>query len=374
MPPITSLYIDATPLLVPDVGVGVYTLRLIQALGASPYASKVTVLLPEKASVDLPGVIRVRRVVLPKIPIPLLAHFFWATRMAAVARRENPAALFHSPGPWVGWGRPRRFVVTLHDSIARRFPRYQGKWLLRRAFQRAGERIAAGAEQVLTDSACSKRDLVALAGIPEKKIKIVYPWVDSSYRKDLQPEAWLKKVGLPRGYWLYVGGYDYRKNVEFLLAAYAQLRRQADGPPLVLAGRIPRDLRKPVCDVHGTIRALGLTSREVLFPGFISDADLPFLYAGASLMIYPSLYEGFGLPPAEAMAVGTPVLVSDTSSLPEVVRKEECRFRPDNSPQLLEKLRLALRYPESFRCELPPEFNESMALQSYLQAIGMADS
>lgn len=374
MPPATSLYIDATPLLVPDVGVGVYTLRLIRALAASSLSTRVTVLLPEEASADLPETVRVRPVVLPKIPIPLLAHFVWATRMAAVARRENPAALFHSPGPWVGWGHPRRFVVTLHDCIARRFPRYQGKWLFRRLFQKAAERMAAGAERVLTDSLCSQRDLVSLAGISEEKIRIVYPWVDSHYRKNLQPDAWLKKVGLPRGYWLYVGGYDYRKNVEFLLAAYAQLRRQTDGPPLVLAGRIPRDLRKPVCDVHGAIRALGLTSREVLFPGFISDADLPFLYAGASLMIYPSLYEGFGLPPAEAMAVGTPVLVSDSSSLPEVVRKEECRFRPDDLPQLLKKLGQALRAPESFRCELPPEFTEPMAVQTYLRAVGMADA
>lgn len=374
MPRAPSLYIDATPLLVPDVGVGVYTLRLIRALGTSLHASKVTVLLPEGVSADIPGAIRVKRVALPKIPIPLVAHFVWATRMAVVARRENPSALFHSPGPWVAWRRPDRFVVTLHDCIARRFPRYQGKWLLRRIFQRAGERIAAGAEQVLTDSVCSKRDLVTLAGIPEQKIRIVYPWVDSRFRSDLEPGPWLETRGLRRGYWLYIGGYDYRKNVEFMLAAYARLCRSVDCPPLVLAGRIPQNLRQPVCDVHGTIRNLGLTSRQVLFPGFISDADLPFLYAGASLLIYPSLYEGFGLPPAEAMAVGTPVLVSNASSLPEVVRKKACQFRPDDLPQLMEKMRLAVRSPETFRCELPPEFTEPAALQAYLHTMGLVDA
>ena len=369
----SRLCIDATPLRVPDVGIGVYTLRLLRALAKSRAASRVTVLVPESLPVALPGNLLVHRVRLPEIPIPLFSHFLWASRMASVAAKKDPGAVFHSPGPWVGVPRPRRFAVTMHDCIARRFPRYQGKWWVRKWFQRAGEKIASRADRVLTDSCCSRQDLVSLAGIPENKITVVYPWVDSHYRKGLDPAPLLSRMGLPSGYWLYVGGYDYRKNVEFLLDAYARARQETPCPPLVLAGRIPRDLRKPVCDVAGAMARNRLAPPDILLPGFVADEDLPLLYSGASLMIYPSLYEGFGLPPAEAIAVGTPVLASGTSSLPEVVRKAECRFDPANLSQLVEKLRAASRSPASFQCALPAEFTEDFAVQAYLSALGLAD-
>jgi glycosyltransferase involved in cell wall biosynthesis len=174
---------------------------------------------------------------------------------------------------------------------------------------------------------------------------------------------------LPSRFWLYLGGYDYRKNVERLIEAYSHARRDASCPPLVLAGAIPAQTAPPYSDPLGKARAAGLTTTEVIFPSSIATADLPGLYAAAELLVYPSLYEGFGLPPAEAMAVGTPVLVSDTSSLPEVVPRAECRFDSQSASALVEKLKSAATDPGQFHCALHEEFHEAYALGRYLNAV-----
>ena len=131
-------------------------------------------------------------------------------------------------------------------------------------------------------------------------------------------------------------------------------------------------MTKPYCDVFGALRDSGLDPDTVLMPGRIADSDLPGLYAGAGLFIYPSLYEGFGLPPAEAMAAGTPLLVSDGSSLPEVVQKPECRFDPAISSQLTAKLDAAAVDPSQFTSPLPPCISEAASIASYLAAIRLS--
>jgi glycosyltransferase involved in cell wall biosynthesis len=153
-----------------------------------------------------------------------------------------------------------------------------------------------------------------------------------------------------------------------LLQAYALACRQEKLPPLVLAGRIPPATRT-TCDVYGTLSALGLSSDQILFPGLVAVADLPILYRAASILIFPSLMEGFGLPPAEAMAVGTPVLASNTSSLPEVVQKPECLFDPTKLNSLVEKLLSASRDEAQFVAQLPPTFTESYGINRYVKLI-----
>ena len=153
------------------------------------------------------------------------------------------------------------------------------------------------------------------------------------------------KYGLPARYWLYTGGYDYRKNLECLITAYAATRARHPCPPLVLAGKIPTDLRKPVCDIPGAMTRANLTGSEVLMPGFIDDNDMAALYSGSELFVYPSLAEGFGLPPLEAMACGCPALAANATSLPEVVVDEAYRFSPFHPGQLTDLLGQAARSP-----------------------------
>jgi glycosyltransferase involved in cell wall biosynthesis len=133
----------------------------------------------------------------------------------------------------------------------------------------------------------------------------------------------MQKYGLSGDYFLYLGGFDWRKDVATLLRAFVGLLNSIppDGSPqlhLVVAGRLPDDdtdfTPNPIRIAHG----LGLGER-VVFTGWVPEEEKPALYAGAKAFVFPSRYEGFGLPPLEAMACGTPVIASNTSSLPEVV-------------------------------------------------------
>jgi glycosyltransferase involved in cell wall biosynthesis len=369
-PPL-PLVISGLALRNPSVGLGVYTRRLIEGLLRHAAGEvRLTVLIPAGLPAEslswLPEG-QIRRVKEPPTRLPGLFRDAWLFQR--MIRMVEPGAIFHSPAPAWAPSRRRPTIITLHDCIYRRFPRYLGRRFARKWLVFAAERYAATAQRVITVSHCAAEDLAQLARIPREKIEIVYNWVGPEFeavKARLAAAEVAAKYGLPSGYWLYLGGYDYRKNVEFLIRSYAAATRAAACPPLVLAGEIPSDLTKPYCDVHGALREAGLGEKAVFMPGRIADADLPGLYAGASLFIYPSLCEGFGLPPAEAMAVGVPVLVSDGSSLPEVVEKEECRFDPAVSARLTEKLEAAARDPMQFLSPPPPYLSEAAGIKAYL--------
>jgi len=221
---------------------------------------------------------------------------------------------------------------------------------------------------VLTDSEFSKRELMSKTKIPAQRVNVLYPWVDDGYFKptsDAEVSLIRQRLKLPNRFWLYVGGYDYRKNIEFLLRAYGEANKKRRLPRLVLAGKIPAHTRT-TCDVYGTLREINLSENQVLLPGPISHADLPTLYRAASLFIFPSLMEGFGLPPAEAMASGTPVLVSNRSSLPEVVQNSHCWFDPTCLESLVEKLGAAADNEQQFATRLDDRFTEDVAIQRYI--------
>ena len=153
---------------------------------------------------------------------------------------------------------------------------------------------------------------------------------------------------LPERFAFWVGDFRPEKNLSFLIQAWSRLReRLADLPVLVLAGEKRGDYRK----IQDEVRKHGL-EEQVLFPGFIPDDDLPAVYSAATVFVFPSLYEGFGLPPLEAMACGTPCVVSNSSSLPEVTGSaallfnptsldgfEDCMVRVLTQPELSESLR-----------------------------------
>jgi glycosyltransferase involved in cell wall biosynthesis len=174
---------------------------------------------------------------------------------------------------------------------------------------------------------------------------------------------------------LYLGGYDYRKNVELLIEAYGRAARAGACPTLVLGGNIPIAVgsRKPVCDVAGAVRRAGIDSDRLCCPGFIDDDDLAAVYAGAELFIYPSLAEGFGLPPVEAMSSGCPAIVADTTSLPEVVTDEDYRFPVADPARLIEMLLSAARSPRPLNPGFMRSFyGHARGLRDYLQVMERA--
>jgi len=230
-------------------------------------------------------------------------------------------------------------VVTVHDLIPMLLPAYRGSiWV--RLYTLLVAVAAKRADMVLTDSEASKWDIVRLLDIPAERVRVIYLAADDIYQPVLDEHrlaAIHRKYDLPESYLLYLGGFDQRKNVPTLLRAFAQL---AKDPRvfLVVAGRLPEyglDLAIQAKrsdffpDPQPIVQELGIGKR-VVFTGWVPEQDKPVLYSGARALVFPSLYEGFGLPPLEALACGTPVIASNRGSLPEIVGDGGLLLEPDD--------------------------------------------
>jgi len=209
-------------------------------------------------------------------------------------------------------------VVTVHDLGFKRFPETvmsKTRKLLRLGLGKSIKR----ADLVLADSAFTRQEILHFYDCPADKVRVLYAGVDTRVYHPGIPSDTIasakEKYGIKGDYILYMGTLEPRKNIERLLEAYIQLaNKRPDVPPLVLVGR-----KGWMYDgIFQKITEHGIQER-VLFTGYVPEADKPALLSGALFFCFPSLYEGFGLPPLEAMACGTPVLVSDAASLPEVV-------------------------------------------------------
>lgn len=237
-----------------------------------------------------------------------------------------------------------RHTTLVHDIIPRLFPAYLDNWR-KRWYQWLVERAIRRADRIVTISECSRDDLVRALDIPRDRIGVAAPDVDPIFRRpvgDARRTEVLGRYGLAPGYIYSGGGLEMRKNTPTLLAAYRRvLDRDAAGsgavPPLVISGKLLPGLAPLVTDVERLVREMDL-GPYVRVLGFVPQEDLPALYAGAELFVYPSIYEGFGLPVLEAMCQGVPVLCSNASSLPEVGGSAVEYFRPTDIEELARKI------------------------------------
>ena len=227
-------------------------------------------------------------------------------------------------------------VVTIYDLSFLVFP--QGFKYSKRLYLSLLTRLSARkARRIITISESTKRDTVRLLGVPSEKVHVVYCGVDKAFHPlpEREVASFRQKRGLPERIILFVGTIEPRKNVSRLVEAYSRLR---DGQAKLVVGGARGWLYE---EVFARVEELGLTG-EVLFPGYIPPEELPLWYNAAELFVYPSLYEGFGLPPLEAMACGTPVITSNVSSLPEVVSGAGLTVDPLDSKSLAEAMNQVL--------------------------------
>jgi glycosyltransferase involved in cell wall biosynthesis len=214
---------------------------------------------------------------------------------------------------------PCPVVVSIHDLSFEHFPE-TFKWRSRHQLKATVRRSARAAARVIALSEYAKRDIVTTYAIPADRIKAI-PLAASDRFRPVTDVQELKRVrqtyGIEGEYILTVGAIQPRKNLARLIAAYARLRRtrpEVNLPKLVLAGKCAWLFEETL----RTIKELQLTE-SVLVTGYVPENDLPALYSGAICFVYPSYFEGFGLPPLEAMQCGVPVITGDRTSLPEVV-------------------------------------------------------
>ncbi len=236
----------------------------------------------------------------------------WEQLVLPILLRHTGADLVHGPVYVVPLATSLPSVVTVHDLSFLRFPHFfrPANRLYLSLFTRLSVHRA---RRVLAVSSHTAKETEQLLNIPRWKIRVVYHGVDPIFRP-LRPEevaAFRARRGLPERLILYVGTLEPRKNLVRLVQAFARLS-DAEGPFLALAGA--RGWYDE--EIFATVERLNLGDR-VLFPGYIPNEELPLWYNAARVFAYPSLYEGFGMPVLEALACGTPVLTSTTSSLPE---------------------------------------------------------
>jgi glycosyltransferase involved in cell wall biosynthesis len=196
---------------------------------------------------------------------------------------------------------------------------------------------------VITISESGRRDLLRHYAVDPAKVRVIYGGVSSQFRP-APPDACTElraRCGLPGRFMLTVGTIEPRKNLCRLLEAYRALSDRGLEVGLVIAGR--RGWRSE--EFFATLNRLGLEQRVVLLHG-VPDADLPVLYSAAALFVFPSLYEGFGLPPLEAMACGTPVVTSNSSSIPEVVGEAGITVDPLDTGALASAIEGLLANPD----------------------------
>ena len=253
-------------------------------------------------------------------PAPQLAHDrFWRMRGGSRAAARVHADLMFAPTASLFPAGKVPVVCTIHDATPVLMPSHSHKTTLMQRFMLWS--AARFARKIITPSECSRKDLVNLYGLPESRVAVVYEGYDRALFNDTAPEpsaqkALLSRLNLERPYILHHGVIQPRKNLKRLIEAYRLLlSRDRDLQlDLVLAGPLGWNYEDILTAARGTAADTG----RVVLPGALEDSELALLIKGASLVVMPSLYEGFCLPMVEAMACGVPVIAANASCLPEI--------------------------------------------------------
>jgi glycosyltransferase involved in cell wall biosynthesis len=313
-------------------GIGRYAVDLLQAMATLPGAPEIVLLTTERE--DPLGLWRqFEHYSLPGCRL-LPALMTIGNLALALAAWRYKLDLIHDPNgiaPFFALGPHTRRVVTICDAFAYIYPEAHNRldnWRYRWQLPLAARQ----ADGVLTISACSRRDLVRHMGLAEQRVAVTHCAADTRFAPmpdGAERRAILARYGITSPFLFYVGGLNARKNIARLLEAYARLRVDFPAVRLVIGGK--RQWRAG--EIDEAFQRLALEG-HVHFTGYVDDADLPALYSAAECFVFPSLYEGFGLPPLEAMACGAPIVTSNVSSLPDVVGDAALTVDPYDVPAL----------------------------------------
>jgi glycosyltransferase involved in cell wall biosynthesis len=334
--------IDAAPLLGERGGIGWHTYYLLQALVRLKQELELVGYLPagllaKDMPAGWPGSGGIRWVEAARWTMA------WRARLDGLDLFHGPNYKMRATGRCGG-------VVTVHDLWLDRHPEYSPKFLGQRLSSERTMRTAWRARMVITVSEFSAREIRALYGLPAERIAVIANGVSDVFRPSRDEAAMQglrQRLGLPAGgFILFVGGADPRKNHEVLVRAFASRAKAFKEYSLVLVG----DVVHRFGDLRQTLAAYGLGSRAVC-PGRLGIEELRLLYSSADLFVFPSLYEGFGMPVLEAMACGAPVITSTTTALPEVAGDAALLVDPTD-PEALAEAMVQVLYDQTLRASL----------------------
>lgn len=301
-------------------GISTYIKRVIQALEQLDKNNQYTVFHSRKVKDSL-----VKHFNHAKLWTP--AHHKIERLALSIELFRHDLDLFHSPDFIPPIRGAKRHIITVHDLTFLHYPQYLTADS--RAYYNGQIEVAVKqVDHILSDSEATKNDLISMLNVPAGKITVHMLGVDEKFRP--LPQDHLEKVqqalDIPSEYILFVGTFEPRKNIVGLLESYRDLHQQLpDAPPLLLVGRRGWLFDETIAKLD----ELGI-KEHVLWRDNVSDEQLPAVYNMAYTLVTPSFYEGFGLPALEAMACGTVPIVSNRSSLPEIVGDVGLQIDPDN--------------------------------------------
>ncbi len=323
-------------------GISTYMRRLVSALEDLDHRNRYTIFDSRKAKVSPAKRFKRARLWTP------CHHRLERVALSVELARFNLDVL-HSPDFIPPLRGAKHHVITVHDLTFLHYPEYLTADS-RRYYSDQIEAATRQADHILADSAATKHDLIHMLNVPTDKITVHMLGVDERFRPMPEEERaqYQTQLGLPKDYILFVGTFEPRKNILGLLQAYQQLLQQVpDAPALVLVGKRGWLFDETMVQIS----AMKLGTR-VIWREDIRDEMLPAVYNLASLLVTPSFYEGFGFPALEAMACGTVPIVSNRSSLPEVVGDVGLQVEPEDHAALAAAMAHALtdnRWRETMR-------------------------
>jgi alpha-1,3-rhamnosyl/mannosyltransferase len=330
--------INAVSLMSPLTGIGQYTFHLVrhlQALKLSPWLFYGTGWSRDIRTESLPGIGAAKNLFKRIVPRPYIAMRYVLGYRFASGVRRNKVRLYHDPN-FMAYRFDGPTVVTVHDLSWVRYPETHPAERVRE-MNRLMPQTVKKAAHILVDSEFIRQEVIAHFGIAPERVTTTLLGVTPEFRpmREETCRAALSAYGLSYGnYILAVGTLEPRKNLSSVIAAFSRLPDAIRSHcPLVVVGmqgwgedRYSKELRELI------------RRGEACMAGYVPQAVLPSLYAGARMLVYPSLYEGFGLPPLEAMACGVPVIVSNRASLPEVVGNAGIQVEPLDDASLTQNM------------------------------------
>lgn len=366
-PPTVRIAIDYTSALNQRAGIGRFTRQLVDALLEQDRRHDYLLLGPRRSRFSpSPAALsqaRLARWPLTEWGMTVLWHRL-GLRIPAEAF-AGPFDLFHGPDFVLPPMRCRRSILTVHDLSFLVYPEHAVPTLAR-YLRRVVPPSVARASLVVADSESTRHDLIRHLGAPPDKVAVVWGGVDPSFRP-ITDQVTLARVRqryqAEPPFVLSVGTLEPRKNYGRLLEAFAALRRELSQPIRLLIAGGKGWLYD---DIFRQQRSLGL-DEAVAFLGFVPEDDLPALISLAQVFVYPSLYEGFGLPVLEAMACGAPVIAANTSALPEVAQGAALLVDPSDVAALAGAMRRVLE-DEGLRQELSERGQERAATFTWERA------
>ena len=294
-----KIAIDTQTVLGQRSGFGFYVKNLVEALKKNDLENQYILIAPNRER-----------------DFSTIERFIWDQFTFPAKVKKGKADILHQPcfsSPVFFRGKK---IVTVHDIIPLKFPGnlplasrlFYSKWMTYSYNY---------ADLIIADSESTKKDIIKHLKISSEKIRVIYLATSKDFKPSGSQNQILKikeKYKTSPKYFIHVGTIEPRKNLPFLVSAFALALKQGIKENLVIVGKQGWYYE----DLYNLIKKLHLEKR-VIFTGYADDRDVPYLYGGSTALTFPSLYEGFGFPPLEAMACGTPVISSNTSSLPEVI-------------------------------------------------------